>query len=133
MLPTGGHALPLVLGDREVPTCLLEDTRSRAGAEGQNLAARGRQVGELAVCRQVEELTVCTPLGQKAKAEPWWCPGNPEYKRHVKLWVGGRHRGRAFPLSSAAKHLQSINGLINSLQRPLNYSSWATERTIRAH
>ena len=93
-------------------------------AEGQNLAARGRQVGELAVC---------TPLGRKAKAEPWWCPGNPEYKCHVELWVGGRHGGRAFPLSSAAKHLQSINGLINSLQRPLNYSSWATERTIRAH
>lgn len=45
-------------------------------------------------------------------------------------WPGSRQP--AFPLSSAAKHLQSINGLINSLQRPLNYSSRATERTIRA-
>lgn len=45
-------------------------------------------------------------------------------------WPGSRQP--AFPLSSAAKHLQSINGLINSLQRPLNYSSGATERTIRA-
>lgn len=34
--------------------------------------------------------------------------------------------------SSGEKHLLPINGLINSPQRPLNYSSWATEKTITA-
>ena len=116
--PTPWEGGSLSLGKWSLPLCLLEE-------KWAELSLRGR--------------TSCPLLpekggGTQAKAGPWSCRGSAVQLPACRpsRQAPAQAVGREPSLSSAAKHLQSINGLINSLQRPLNYSSWATERAIRA-
>lgn len=116
VLPTLGHTLFPGFQGKEVPSCLLEDKGSSEGVEGQSLVAGGPQVGA---------------HREKPNAGPWWCPRN-KFKSSCGPGRGRNRNGAGSPSLPFIIPQQSIYSLINSLQRPLNYSSWATERTIRA-
>lgn len=107
---SGTHPVPTPCGGGG--TCLLEEQRAELWLRGRILQRGARR------------------LGLKEKGGPGLrlSPGHAEgtlVQREVQLprWQAGAARAASPPFIICAEHLQSINGLINSLQRPLNYSS----------